>query len=394
MMHHYPNYTWPHLSCRVDEHLMQLVPLMRGYLSFMQRQVRLDSQTFSDLEPYPNEGSCNFGELTGRGAAQHVLVGDALRKQYIDMWKLIDEERYSEQILIRSTTRARTYRSALAFMYGLLPNFSLEQLQIESAPTNNMLSNVDDQQARCQGISKYSEAFSPTFNQNVPSIREASVRLYTHLKKVFGESVDAMRVGDMFDIGAVHYCHNMTSPRPQVSTAAVDAACVPKWAMHDIVATMQENGALRVASPDYQRVAILRMYPLLSEIVSRMEQQAAGSSTLRFVLYSGHDSTIDPLVTALHAADGTWPRYASRVVFELYAAPHANHGAATNDQFVVRVLYQGIVITSKITCCQASGRLVSGELCPLDVFARCMREDLLSELGEEKYKEACEKPVY
>ena len=399
ILHKFPNYSQPQISCEIGEKLKEQVPLMQGYETSMKKQMRLPQQTFHDLDPYPNEETCNPGHLTPTGAAQLVLLGDSLRQVYINKWNLIEKLHYSEQVLIRATTRARTYKTALALLYGLLPDFQLHEIQIEASPTNAMLVNVASQQAQCQGISKHADSFAATFNQNSPAIREdeKSIRLYNHMKKVFGEGVSAMRVGDMFDVGIVHHCHGLSSPQPIIPVNP-HAPCMPKWALRDTIEILQENAAVRVASPDYQRVAILRLYPLLSEIVSRMEQQANSSSQLRYVHYSGHDSTVDPLLTVLKCTDGTWPGYASRVVFELYANHQASQRTAGEpvgfDQFYVRLLFNGKTVTKHLLCCQVSGRNVDDELCPLDVFAKCIREDLLSQIGEETFKEACDKNVY
>lgn len=42
-----------------------------------------------------------------------------------------------------------------------------------------------------------------------------------------------------------------------------------------------------------------------------------GISGPKMAVFSGHDSTLFPLLTALGAFDGSWPPYASRVQIEL-----------------------------------------------------------------------------
>ncbi|CAN0385483.1 unnamed protein product, partial [Hapterophycus canaliculatus] len=41
----------------------------------------------------------------------------------------------------------------------------------------------------------------------------------------------------------------------------------------------------------------------------------------KFVLFSGHDTVVAPLLAALGAYDCRWPPYASHVAFELWSKP-------------------------------------------------------------------------
>lgn len=50
-----------------------------------------------------------------------------------------------------------------------------------------------------------------------------------------------------------------------------------------------------------------------------------------FSLYSGHDSTVEPLLVALKLFDGKWPNYTSALIFELWEGP---------DRELVRIKYE------------------------------------------------------
>ena len=94
-----------------------------------------------------------------------------------------------------------------------------------------------------------------------------------------------------------------------------------------------------------------------------MRQWMRGYRKHRFVLYSGHDITIIRLLTALGAFDGHRPRYAARVVFELWRRNESENEA------IVRTLYNGRLIQS---------RLINGSM-PLTLFAqRVVSGDLRS----------------
>ena len=61
-----------------------------------------------------------------------------------------------------------------------------------------------------------------------------------------------------------------------------------------------------------------------------------------FIVYSGHDTTMTALLSALDAFDGHRPAYAARVLFELWHAREPRNG------HLVRVLYNGRVIQSSL----------------------------------------------
>jgi len=66
------------------------------------------------------------------------------------------------------------------------------------------------------------------------------------------------------------------------------------------------------------------MGPLWAEIVEKIKLTSlrksildVGDQTPRFVLYSGHDSTIMPLLASLGAKDMDWTPYASMLLIEV-----------------------------------------------------------------------------
>jgi hypothetical protein len=57
---------------------------------------------------------------------------------------------------------------------------------------------------------------------------------------------------------------------------------------------------------------------LFADIYQHMVNSISKADPLKFVLYSGHDTTIMPLLNAMQAWDGVWAPYASYLTFELY----------------------------------------------------------------------------
>merc|ERR1712216_56800 len=89
-------------------------------------------------------------------------------------------------------------------------------------------------------------------------------------------------------------------------------------------------------------------------------------------VFSGHDTVIAPLLSALGVYHGDicrWPPYASRIAFELYEestpknSPMQDAGVETGARFYVRVLFNGKVLRGLRGCSKDE------ELCPMDDFA-------------------------
>lgn len=73
--------------------------------------------------------------------------------------------------------------------------------------------------------------------------------------------------------------------------------------------------------------------PLLADIMTALQSKVNGhEQTASLLLYSGHDTTLMPLLFALGAWDGLWPHYASVAIFELLSTP-------TPGGYAVRFVY-------------------------------------------------------
>lgn len=67
--------------------------------------------------PYPEKE----GELTVLGLTQQFFLGKEMRKRYVEDLKFLSDSFNSSEVLIRSSYKNRTIRSALAFVNGLYP---------------------------------------------------------------------------------------------------------------------------------------------------------------------------------------------------------------------------------------------------------------------------------
>ena len=189
----------------------------------------------------------------------------------------------------------------------------------------------------------------------------------------------------VYDIHMVHACHGLTLP-------GIGDTCTTPRALVDIASALNNNGMANQKSPIWQRITRLKMMPLLHEIYKRMEGLAENRTREKFVLYSGHDTTIEPLITTLGITDGTWPPYASRLVFETYSFNHNGH-----KHYLLRVLFNGEDVTARLIFCRPEGnevKLNDDGMCSQEDFEDFIESSSMKDLKTTKnYRELCAETI-
>ncbi|KAF9565944.1 Lysophosphatidic acid phosphatase type 6 [Mortierella alpina] len=157
--------------------------------------------------------------------------------------------------------------------------------------------------------------------------------------------------------------------------------CVTEDMVNRVVEVVGLNNAeLRRDGPGVREMLQLGMGPLVAEIRNNLlnanQEGPKGGDQERFRIYSGHDSTLSPLLGVLDSADMHWPVYvsASNVIFELWSSP--------SDRDFVRVLHNGKVLETKSGWCDLGW-------CPLKTFI-----DYLGGFVVEDLATACEAKDY
>jgi len=281
-------------------------------------------------------------------------------------------------VLIRGTISSRTFQSAVAFMHGFAPELDMSQISaLQMAENNTLCTQQTGHQCACTAInSEFLSTFAVPFglrsitSRNRPALQRIAARL--------GATVGELpRLTHVFDVTMTHFCHGQ----------AVD--CLDSLFVRDAFDTIEEAGRLAVSDEVYQRFARLKIQPLLYEIAHRMKHQSDFSDMLspKFVLYSGHDSTVEPMAAAIGVSNGNWPRYASRLVFELYAP---TNDASADTVAGIRVLYNGQDVTRLLSFCKG----VISNVCPLKAFFDFVNDSKFSGgPGQTGYTEACKNPI-
>lgn len=341
------------------------------------------TSAFHEIDLYPRNAKCTTGELTPIGATQHVRNGQFLQKRYIDALGLFTSDmKLEDQLLVRSTTWSRTFQSAVALLYGFLPQFDMSQLAFETADGNPMCNANSVVSCNCLSIERFKDTMASTQGQFTPRVMadRRTRTTYESIADIFKILPSQLpRPSQIYDVSLVHVCHHQFLPGTD------HHQCMPSWTMANIYDIINENGRSQVTTAQYQRLVRLKMYPLLTEIQQHMLKVVKGESSVKFMLFSGHDSTIEPLAAALNISDGHWPRYASRIIIELYTKP-----TTSSKESYFRVLYDGKVVTHLMYFCQGRMKDHTLGLCPLEHFQQFITVDFLRDFGHEgDYTKLC-----
>ncbi|KAM7351327.1 2-phosphoxylose phosphatase 1 isoform 2-T2 [Cochliomyia hominivorax] len=140
----------------------------------------------------------------------------------------------------------------------------------------------------------------------------------------------------------------------------------------------------------YKRIGLMRAYGMIRHIVSYMLRMISGDRT-KFVLYSGHDWTLQYLTAALGIqTDNTFIAYAARLAFEVYKSE-------AHTDYYFRVVYDGHDVTKQIDFCEGGKSLRvtrdsrgnKADLCPIENIIRFLHEDYFGPLNATNFKDAC-----
>src|SRR6218665_943564 len=389
-IHSLPNAQKQPISCLIQSDLGHSV--VSGMDRFRQTMIDLKNRIHVRKTPYenyttfPDEVVCGDATLTPRGVMQHVRNGRFLRDKYTGH-RFLESFHSADQILVRGTKDVRTFHSAMAFLYGFLPAVDVDTLTFEMADNNTMCTGQTQYQCWCPAVAKALNVFSCTFRQEPSKIRRRAkgeevyeqVRaVYRQLATKLGVSEEALpKLSHIFDVGVTHFCNNK-----RLLTA--HGECLELQLIRNMYDAVNAVGQHAREDDEYKRIAKLKMQPLMYEIAHRMRAQAAGETPVKFVLYSGHDSTIDPLASALEIGSGVWPKYASRIVLELYSQ---------SGQSFLRVLMDGSVVTSELKFCRGQMSNTELGLCKLENFLEFVNQESLASIHESDYGLACQKLI-
>ncbi|CAM9297229.1 unnamed protein product [Discosporangium mesarthrocarpum] len=310
-------------------------------------------------------GTCQAGQLLQRGYDQQTKNGRNLREAYICerpscLFPNASIESMLDHIYLRSDDKQRTALSGQVLTANM---FDIGPSTVVPMHTGDLeMDYISNNSKRCPGLSllKKESERSPEYYSKFET-KEAQ-KLSKDIAKAWG-------LRDM-DWKHTREC--------LVSTACTGRHFPDGMTDELFIDAMEFGGWLQSFHYFYNNSAYSKLATatLTREMRDRMEQAILGSSsTVRFVLVSGHDSTLTPFLAAVapEGWDRRWPGFASLLSVELLRVKGASTGDSTgvDGSHYFRMVYNGAVMRLK-GCDQ--------DICPVREFFAAT--DFAVELGD------------
>jgi len=267
------------------------------------------------------KGTCLVGQLTSRGYEQQIANGKLFRQTYVNKLGFLPSKLNSSLLFIRSDNVPRTIQSAQSMLLGLYPpDTSLNETEILDIFIRD--TDLDDLVENCQLCPKLCQVNdeAKTSSAYKTHIETVTLPFLKQLSKIFGYNVTLDKFSHLMDCLVTHVCHSFSIPN--------GASAIYDQGVNETVWLTNYT----MSYPNITYHARLGIGFLISDIVDQMIDGIKGNSATKFHLYSGHDTTLFPLLVAFGAVDGKWPHYASYLIFEVYSL---------NNTHYVRMLYNG-----------------------------------------------------
>ncbi|KAF9426769.1 Acid phosphatase-like protein 2 [Entomortierella beljakovae] len=325
--------------------------------------------TIPSTSPYATNhmwrGSCIPGQLTPIGAIQHRRLGAALRRIYVDELKFLPETLDPKITYIRSTDVWRTKQSAenlMAGLYGVREHSQMSPppvLQLHVLPLE--IDYLTMNTGACPRISQLQSELVKS-SEIMKSLQKDNVEFNKELVEILG--AEKTWSGYM-DTIIPRICHKIPL-QCRKGQGGNDDKCITANTTNRIL----ENLAIQTTEyyrdgPGIHDVLRLGMGPIAKDIKANLMNAKANGKN-RFSLYSGHDTTILPLIGMFDGSDVSWPPYASNILVELWKSP--------KDELFVRVLYNGAILQTKSNWCDL-------EWCPLDTFVQYLDTFIVQDMA-------------
>ncbi|MBU0744820.1 MAG: histidine phosphatase family protein [Gammaproteobacteria bacterium] len=265
-----------------------------------------------------------IGQLTARGMRQEFELGASLRKKYIHKYHLLPKYYRVDTMKVFSTDCDRTLMSAQAILLGLYP--------LGTGPflPNNKPSLPNAYQPIPIYIKPFADFGKKTllqiFEKHIFSRadwRKKNIELKDKCKRwslATGLNIDNISwLAPLGDALSIYRLHHIPAPTGLSLKDINEIIAVGRWAF--------------ITGYQTKELANIMGQTILANIVDYLQKASSQTTPLKYVLFSGHDTTIGSIMTLLQKPLDVSPPYAANVNFALFKID--------NDKYVVKTSYNG-----------------------------------------------------
>lgn len=290
-----------------------------------------DDQYLTDLKRSEMK-RCSRGKLTWEGCRQHEALGRHIKTIYG-----LDPDEAPSHMRVITTDYQRTIQSAKCLLNGLLGKKQYPTLQKARG-----IMFPDERTGYLSKCPSFDYAWEEVqqqrkYDQARDKWQVAKAEMKQFLGRVRRRVKPYQGPVEFYEGLVCHYCHLYGAVDSISMTPCIQNECVPPSLAQQTV----EAADLMTKLQNDETVALLQVQAFIAQIIANFKNWVKGDRALDFILYSGHDTTVSAVLTALHAFDGHRPPYAARVTFELWKKKE-------EENYVVRTLYNGHIIESDI----------------------------------------------
>ncbi|KAK9173203.1 Histidine phosphatase superfamily clade-2 [Cryptosporidium meleagridis] len=398
------------------------------------RTQTLEFSKHYDIRQWENNlnGTCKMGQLILQGYEQHRINGKLLAEAYFKQGEnlvtrngLRIGRNYRDEIYIRSSDMQRTTVSAAALLTSLLEEFlgkeetfklfqkfPLHTMDIQSDYlfANSNVENITDHLQAALS----SKSYFDIVDQHQSLYKELEEKIRTPLLK-------DLWPGDIMDCIMTTICTRNHNKLPKAfiennllnrTISAIEKELSVIYTWNDSILSKSEMSRLLFDIRDYimdiilfnenksdelssikrlcsiknQRTSfkgkdsLTNFEYLLDPLCNKYEHYSLNDGihikVPKFILFSGHDTTVIPTLASLEIWDEHWPPYASTFIIEIYNDPIKSLEKRQNYDYFddetelvqeslpyfIRLLYNGQVITDRLKECDRE------EICHVSTF--------------------------
>ena len=269
------------------------------------------------IPKHPYDWKLGLGELTALGINQEYTLGKSFRAKYVEQLAFLPDKFDDRLVYARSTNYNRTLMSAQSFLCGLYPPgtgplldngcpalpYGYQPIPVRTVP--------EAQDTVLLGNRIYKKQVDELISRHVFTT-DYWIRLTSAFKGNFE------RWGNLFGI-KVNTLRDLIKPGDDLNVRLLKGVPLPAGLTEQDARdlAMLFNVVLaRECRP--RKIGCLVSKGFIIELTDLMEKAIEGKSEYKFVLYSAHDTTMLPVLSAIGAPQDNQVPYASNVSFELY----------------------------------------------------------------------------